>query len=108
MRFLFCGVCGLTGMFSYVILDHSLKDTYTVSVNLCVIPRDNTSEKLAETNIENALERSVNVLNSDTMRDQIMKASGSSRVKGKPECVSCCRYEYYQNECVGNECGECL
>lgn len=65
-----------------VILDHSLKDTYTVSVNLCVIPRDNTSEKLAETNIENALERSVNVLNSDTMRDQIMKASGSSRVKG--------------------------
>ena len=59
----------LTGMFSYVILDHSLKDTYTVSVNLCVIPRDNTSEKLAETNIENALERSVNVLNSDTMRD---------------------------------------
>lgn len=61
---------------------HSLKDTYTVSVNLCVIPRDNTSEKLAETNIENALERSVNVLNSDTMRDQIMKASGSSRVKG--------------------------
>ena len=53
-----------------------------MSVNLCVIPRDNTSEKLAETNIENALERSVNVLNSDTMRDQIMKASGSSRVKG--------------------------
>ena len=100
--FILMCVC-LTGMFSYVILDHSLKDTYTVSVNLCVIPRDNTSEKLAETNIENALERSVNVLNSDTMRDQIMKASGR-----KPECVSCCRYEYYQNECVGNECGECL
>ena len=79
--FILMCVC-LTGMFSYVILDHSLKDTYTVSVNLCVIPRDNTSEKLAETNIENALERSVNVLNSDTMRDQIMKASGSSRVKG--------------------------
>ena len=79
--FILMCVC-LTGMFSYVILDHSLKDTYTVSVNLCVIPRDNTSEKLAETNIENALERSVNVLNSDTMRDQIMKVSGSSRVKG--------------------------
>ena len=34
----------LAGVFSYIFLDHYKKDTYTASVNLYVIPRDNASK----------------------------------------------------------------
>lgn len=35
----------LAGVFSYIFLDHYKKDTYTASVNLYVIPRDNAGIK---------------------------------------------------------------
>ena len=72
----------LVGLFSFVILDHSMSDTYSVSVNLCVIPRDNASEKMAERNVSAAVTRSVNVLNSDTLRDQIEKSLGADSLEG--------------------------
>nr|WP_296066428.1 polysaccharide biosynthesis tyrosine autokinase [uncultured Mediterraneibacter sp.] len=72
----------LVGLFSFVILDHSMSDTYSVSVNLCVIPRDNASEKMAARNVSAAVTRSVNVLNSDTLRDQIEKSLGADSLEG--------------------------
>ena len=63
----------LTGVGAYIILDYIMKDTYTVSANLYVIPRDNVAGKMNEYNIKAAMQRSVNVLNSDTLLDQIAK-----------------------------------
>lgn len=63
----------LAGVGAYIILDYIMKDTYTVSANLYVIPRDNVAGKMNEYNIKAAMQRSVNVLNSDTLLDQIAK-----------------------------------
>lgn len=64
----------LAGVGAYIILDHVMKDTYTVSANLYVIPRDNVAGKMNEYNMKVAMQRNVNVLNSDTLLDQIAKA----------------------------------
>lgn len=70
----------LAGVGAYIILDHVMKDTYTVSANLYVIPRDNVAGKMNAYNMKAAMQRNVNVLNSDTLRDQIAK---SEKVSGQ-------------------------
>lgn len=64
----------LAGVGAYIILDYIMKDTYTVSANLYVIPRNNVAGKMNEYNMKAAMQRNVNVLNSDTLLNQIAKA----------------------------------
>ncbi len=64
----------LAGVGAYIVLDCFMKDTYTVSANLYVIPRDNVAGKMNAYNMKAAMQRNANVLNSDTLLDQISKA----------------------------------
>lgn len=73
----------LAGVFSYVFLDHYKKDTYTASVNLYVIPRDNAGIKFNSTGISSAVSRCVSALNSDMMKEQIKKEKNADKLKGK-------------------------
>ena len=72
----------LAGVFSYVFLDHYKKDTYTASVNLYVIPRDNAGIKFNSTGISSAVSRCVSALNSDMMKEQIKKEKDANKLKG--------------------------
>lgn len=72
----------IAGVLSYVFLDNYQKDTYTASVNLAVIARDNSSGKLSEYNVGAAVKRCLNVLNSDMLRDQVNKAEAEYNLSG--------------------------
>lgn len=63
-------------------LDHYKKDTYTASVNLYVIPRDNAGIKFNSTGISSAVSRCVSALNSDMMKEQIKKEKDANKLKG--------------------------
>jgi len=72
----------IAGVISYIFLDNYLKDTYTASVNLSVIARDNSSGRLNEPVVSAAVTRSLNVLNSDTLKEQILKSEETGKLSG--------------------------
>lgn len=72
----------MAGVFSYIFLDNYQKDTYTASVNLAVVARDNSSGKLSEYNVGSAVTRCLNVLNSDTLREQVYKKDTDGKMSG--------------------------
>ena len=72
----------IAGVISYIFLDNYLKDTYTASVNLSVIARDNSSGRLNESAVGAAVTRSLNVLNSDTLKEQILKSEDTGKLSG--------------------------
>lgn len=72
----------IAGVLSYVFLDNYQKDTYTASVYLAVIARDNSSGNLSEYNVGAAVKRCLNVLNSDMLRDQVNKAEAEYNLSG--------------------------
>lgn len=63
----------IAGVAVYVFSDHYMKDTYVANINLAVIARDNASNKLADYNLNSAITRNLNVLNSDMLKAQIGK-----------------------------------
>lgn len=80
MLILLCASIAGTG--AYVLLNHLLRDTYTATVCLTVVPRDNAYAKLGGTNISSAVTRSVNVLNSDALKEQMKKSDQAGRTNG--------------------------
>lgn len=72
----------MTGVAAYVFLDNYQSATYTASVNLSVVARDNSSGKLAEYNVGSAVNRCLNVLNSDILREQIAKSDLEGKLTG--------------------------
>ncbi|MCI6997571.1 MAG: CpsD/CapB family tyrosine-protein kinase [Eubacterium sp.] len=72
----------ISGVGTYIIMDNFLKDTYVASINLAVVPRDNVAYKLSDYNLLSALQRSINVLNSDILQDQIKKNDSSGMISG--------------------------
>ncbi len=77
---LLCASIAATG--AYILLSAVLSDTYTADVCLTVVPRDNAYAKLGENNISSAVTRSVNVLNSDTLKEQIEKSDQEELTDG--------------------------
>lgn len=98
----------IAGVLSYVFLDNYQKDTYTASVNLAVIARDNSSGKLSEYNVGAAVKRCLNVLNSDMLRDQVNKAEAEYNLSGRFFSGPCGKFEYYYDEGNKRFGGKCL
>lgn len=80
MLILLCASIAGTG--AYVLLNSLMKDTYTATVCLTVVPRDNAYTKLGDANISSAVTRSVNVLNSDALKEQVKKSDQAGRTNG--------------------------
>lgn len=72
----------MTGVIAYIFLDNFQKETYTASVNLSVISRDNNAGRMGENSVNSAVTRSLNVLNSDTLKDQVKKADEEGKLTG--------------------------
>lgn len=64
----------IVGIVGYIAMDVCVGDTYTASVDLIVLSRDNNASKQTDYNMENAITRNINVLNSDTLKDGIKKS----------------------------------
>ena len=63
----------IIGAISYWVLISCMKNSYVASVDLAVIARGNSSGNLSQYNMESAVIRSQNILNSDTLKEQIAK-----------------------------------
>lgn len=72
----------IAGIASYVAFDMYMRDSYTASIDLIILPRDNNSGKLTDSSIGNAVMRNINVLNSGTLKDKVSKSEIAKRVNG--------------------------
>ncbi len=72
----------IVGIVGYIAMDVCVGDTYTASVDLIVLSRDNNASKQTDYNMENAITRNINVLNSDTLKDGIKKSDIVKNVEG--------------------------
>ena len=77
----------IVGIVAYVFLDNYQKDTYIASANLAVIARDNSNGKLSSYNYDAAVTRCLNVLNSDTLKEQVYKADPDEKNNGTFEAA---------------------
>ena len=82
---LMCSV--MAGIGVYIVLDTYMQDTYTASIYLTILPRDNNIGKLSEYNFNGAITRNVNVLNSDTLQEKIKKSEVAKGITGTVEAV---------------------
>ncbi len=72
----------LSGAIFYCVFDFFLHDSYCASVDLAIIARDNSSGKLSQYNMESVVIRSQNILNSDTLKEQITRLGNSKKYIG--------------------------
>lgn len=72
----------MTGIGAYIALDMYMTDSYTARVNLTVMSRDNTVGRFSDYNVNSAVARNMNVLNSDTLMEQIEKSEVAKDIKG--------------------------
>lgn len=77
----------MTGIGAYIFLDTYMQDTYTANIHLTVLPRDNNESRLAQYNIDSAITRNVNVLNSDTLQEKIKKSEVAKGITGTVAAV---------------------
>lgn len=77
----------IVGIVAYVFLDNYQKDTYIAGANLAVIARDNSNGKLSSYNYDAAVTRCLNVLNSDTLKEQVYKADPDEKNNGTFEAA---------------------
>ncbi len=66
----------------YILMDRVSEDTYTESVYLSVVPRDTSTTKQSDGSIGTALTRCLNVLNSDTLKEQVEKNEEVTGISG--------------------------
>ena len=72
----------VTGTLSYIFLDQYMQNTYKASVNLYVIPRDNSENKFYTTGMDTAVSRCNSALNSDMMKELIKKEDDADKMQG--------------------------
>ena len=72
----------VTGTLSYIFLDQYMQNTYKASVNLYVIPRDNSANKFYTTGMDTAVSRCNSALNSDMMKELIKKEDDADKMQG--------------------------
>lgn len=77
----------IAGIGAYVAMDQYLEDTYTAQLNLTVLSRDNNSSRLTEYNVNSAVSRNVNVLNSDTLQEKVGKSEEAQGITGSVGAV---------------------
>lgn len=72
----------IIGMAAFVGLDHYMGSSYTATMNLAMIARDNTGTRLSDGSLGTAMTRNLNVLNSEMLIEQICKDSGMEHISG--------------------------
>ena len=72
----------IAGMIVFMGLDNYMGSSYTATMNLAVIARDNASVRLNEGSLNSAINRNLNVLNSDMLREQICKDAQIDHISG--------------------------
>ena len=72
----------IVGIAAFVGLDMYMGSSYTASMNLSVIARDNSETRLNDGSLNTAITRNLNVLNSDMLVEQICKDSQIERLPG--------------------------
>ena len=72
----------IVGMIAFMGLDNYMGSSYTATMNLAVIVRDNASVRLNEGSLNSAINRNLNVLNSDMLREQICKDAQIEHISG--------------------------
>lgn len=77
----------MVGVGAYIVLDMYMSESYTARVNLTVLSSDNTAGKFGEYNVGTAVSRNVNVLNSDTLKEQIRKSEVAKGIEGNVSAV---------------------
>ena len=72
----------IAGGISYIFFDYYLKDTYTADVHLALVARDSSRGKIGDGAVKAATIQSWNILNSDTLKEQILKNEKNSQLSG--------------------------
>lgn len=73
----------ITGAAVFVGLEFSMHSTYTVSVDLAMIARENSAARWTENSLNAAVSRNLNVLNSEMLKEQIKRNENSKKIQGK-------------------------
>lgn len=72
----------IVGMAAFVGLDHYMGNSYTASMKLAMIARDNSGNRLSDASLGTAMTRNLNVLNSEMLIEQICKETGEEHIAG--------------------------
>lgn len=81
LYFIMCVVI-IIGVFVYIWQDKHNKTTYEATMILVVVPRDNVANRQQDSAIDMAATRCVNVLNSNSLRDQMRKENTGVNLSG--------------------------
>lgn len=72
----------ITAVAAYVALDHYMNSSYAVGVNLAMIARDNSANRLSDSSLNTAMSRNLNVLNSEMLTEQMRKDESIADIQG--------------------------
>lgn len=72
----------ITGVAVFVGMDYSMSSTYTASIDLAMIARDNSASRWSDGNLTTAASRNLNVLNSEMLTEQMQKDESLNGIEG--------------------------
>ena len=72
----------ITGVAAYVGLDYYMNSSYTSTMELAMIVRDNSASRLSDGNLNTAMTRNLNVLNSEMLTEQMRKDESIADIPG--------------------------
>lgn len=78
---IFMSAC-IVGLVAFMGVDHYMGSSYTATMDLAMIARDNVNTRLNQSNLDTAMTRNLNVLNSEMLIEQICKDTGVTKIKG--------------------------
>ncbi len=72
----------ITGIAAFVCLDHFMNSSYTATMEMAMIARDNSSNRLSDGSLNSAITRNLNVLNSEMLVEQMRKDENIAEISG--------------------------
>lgn len=72
----------ITGVTAYVCLDHFMGSSYTATMEMAMIARDNSANLLSDGSLNSAMTRNLNVLNSEMLAEQMDKDEDIADIPG--------------------------
>lgn len=72
----------ITGTAAYVGMDYYMSSSYTAAMELAMIARDNSAGRLGDGNLNTAMSRNLNVLNSEMLTEQMRKDESIADIPG--------------------------
>ena len=72
----------IAGAGAYVCMDHFMDSSYTATMEMAMIARDNSSGRLSDGSLSSAMTRNLNVLNSEMLAEQMDKDEKIAEIPG--------------------------